>query len=340
MITPFSKKVLLDNIPTFYKSSFLVNPSVYETIFQKLQLQKVYKDCNDLKVLDIYAGPGQQSLIFNEKFRPKQQLLMDNRPKFTNFWETHLKGSHLQLSTQDPYSWESYLMLMDYQKIFVPETQDRGHIHNKFFVMANVTDKKYEGLIMQWYNCIGQKNWVHRYGRVQMLVWMPTATAVKLLAPPKSSARSKASLVAETFTESKLIAITDDTAATKMDKLILQQHDPIMIKHADTVPNKRPQIPMSLLLITPRNVTFNKDNWDYITKQLMIQRKTPFEDAAEALGPGGREYFTQVLQDKNFMSRNAASFSAEEFILLTDIFTNWPFKPDIFMSLFDVDNDD
>ena len=326
--------MLLDNISSFYKSSFLVNPAVYEKIFDKLQLQKTYGDCKELKVLDIYPGPGQQSLIFNEKFRPKQHLLMDDRPKFTKFWKNHLQSSHLQMSTLNPFDWESYLMLIDYQKIFQPEKQPRSHINDKFLVMANVTDKKYEGLIMQWYNCIGQKNWLQRYGRVKMLIWVPTSTAIKLLAKPGFKARSRASLVAETFTESSLIAMTDDTEVKKMDPEVMQEHNPILINHNDTVPNKKLKIPMALLSVSPRDFNVDKENWDYVTKQLMIQKITPFKDSVESLGPGGKDYFIKQINSDEFMERSPGSFTAQEYIKLTDIFSKWPFKPDIFMSFF------
>ncbi|SMN22081.1 similar to Saccharomyces cerevisiae YMR228W MTF1 Mitochondrial RNA polymerase specificity factor with structural similarity to S-adenosylmethionine-dependent methyltransferases and functional similarity to bacterial sigma-factors [Maudiozyma saulgeensis] len=333
----------LSEIKVFYKFRYVVSPRVLENIFDKLRLEDTYGDCKDLKVMDLNAGPAQQSIIFNNRYRCKQHLLMDNRPQFTNFWERNLKKSHFQMSPQDPYDWESYLMLIDHQKLFVPEKQPRDHIHNKFLIMGNLTDKKEEGLLMQWYNCVGQKNWLQRFGRVKMLLWVPTSSARKLLAPASSTQRAKCSLVCETFTDSKIIALTQDEESDLFDKKLLDKFDPIWVDYSSTLPqkfSKTKKSPMCLLEIDPLDFELNKGNWDYVTQHLMIQKSTPLIDAIESLGPGATDFFTKQINDPEFMKRCPYTFSAEEFIYLSDIYFRWPFKPDVFMNLFNAQQEE
>ncbi|KAG0671565.1 Mitochondrial transcription factor 1 [Maudiozyma exigua] len=342
MLAPLTPKTLSE-IKVFYKFRYLSSPEVLKKIFDRLRLEDTYGDCKDLKVLDLYPGPAQQSLIFNNRYHPKQHLLMDSRPQFTSFWKKNFKKSPFQMSTLNPYDWESYLMLIDHQRIFMPEKQARDHINDKFLIMGNLTDKKMEGLLMQWYNCIGQKNWLQRFGRVKMLLWVPTSSAIKLLSPTYSTTRAKCSVVAETFTDSKLIALTQDDESELFDKKVIDKHNPIWIDYSSTLPlkiSKSTKSPMCLLEIDPSDVQLDKENWDYITQQLMIQKRTPLKEALESLGPGASEFFEKEIKDNDFMNRWPQSLSAEEFIYLSDIYYRWPFKPDMFMNLFNPRQDD
>ena len=200
-----------------------------------------------------------------------------------------------------------------------------------------------EGLIVQWLKCAGYKNWLQRYGRVRMLLWVPCSTAVKLMAPPGVTARSKISLVRETFTDTKLVAIGGEQhgGAGKFSETMLKEHDPVIFGWEDMVPDKKKQGDDGIVLldIRPKDHDIDFLLWDYVTKYLMILRRTPFAEAAESLGHGGREYFTEKIGDPEFMKRYPITFTSEEFLKLTQLFDIWPFKPDITMDLYDDNND-
>ncbi|CCF56636.1 hypothetical protein KAFR_0B03390 [Kazachstania africana CBS 2517] len=322
-------------IKYFYHSRYLVNPKIYDKIFDRLDLKKTYGDCKRLKVLDLYPGPLTQSIVFNKRYNPQQHVLMESRPSFVEHIRSTLKedNSAFQLSELDPYDWKSYIKIMEETEQFVPATQNRNYIHDKFFVMANVTEKKHEGLLMQWFNCLGVGNWIQKYGRVKMLVWMPTSTAAKLLAKPSTKLRAKCSVVCEAYSISNLIALSNVQDFKQFDKDTLEKSSPVVLEEHDIVPESGASI--ALMEIDPLEHNIACDEWDYVTKHLMILKKTPFNDAVESLGHGARDYFRGKIANEAFMKRHPITFTAEEFKYLTSIFSNWPFKPDIYLDFFD-----
>lgn len=328
----------LATIKHFYRFKYLVNPIIYDKIFKKLRLEQKYENFEQVKILDLYPGPAIQSAIFNNQFKPKQHILLDSRPSFAKFIESQYKDSSLQFIEEDPYDWSSYTKLIDDKKQFVPDTVDQDHLNNKFLIMANLSEKGHEGLLIQWLNCLGYRNWLFRFGRVRMLIWVPTNTALKLLAEPGERARTKCSVLRETFTISKLIATTNNKDLELFNKRDLLHWDPVIFQNEDTLPAK--EISMSLLEIEPIKHELDFDTWDYVTKHLMILKSTPLIDAVESLGHGGREYFSEKIGDRSFLERKPLSLDATEFKYLTKIFENWPFKPNIYLDFVDLSQEE
>ena len=72
----------------------------------------------------------------------------------------------------------------------------------------------------------------------------------------------------------------------------------------------------------------------------MILRRTPLVDAVESLGHGAREYYLETVKDKQLMKRCPVTFTFKEFEYITQLFINWPFKPDIYVELYDLKVDE
>lgn len=182
---------VLSKITQRYGSQYLINPKVFDKIFKKLDFKEY---SSTLKVLDMYPGPCVQSTMFYNKYQPKQYVLMESRSQFVKLIKSEFPfPSPLERTERDPYHWESFIEIIEKEKLLVPEKQPLTHIHNSFLVVGNVTNRNNESLIMQWFHCIGNRNWLQRFGRVRMLLWVPLSTASKLMAEPKSKLRSKAS---------------------------------------------------------------------------------------------------------------------------------------------------
>ncbi|CAR22842.1 RNA polymerase specificity factor [Lachancea thermotolerans CBS 6340] len=331
----------LAKIQHYYGFRYLLNPGVHEKIFDKLDLPQTYQDTSKLKVLDLYPGPGQHSAIFHNRFKPLQHVLMDARPDFVK----HLRGlsstqnDSFQLYGKDPYEWQSYTDLIDVEKKFVPSKRSLDSIHDEFLVLANLTGMVGEGLFMQWLACVGNRNWLHRFGRVKMLVWVLESTAMKILARPGDQLRSKCSVVADTFTDTKLVATMETKNLHKFGQGVIDSHKPVLFPENDVwMPSGKP---ISLLEVNPSKHNIDLDNFDYVTKHLLILRSTPLCEAFESLGHGGRDYFTTVIKDKKFLRKCPKELTSSEFLMITEAFVNWPFKPDIYMDFIDVfqDND-
>ncbi|SCU92869.1 LAME_0F01838g1_1 [Lachancea meyersii CBS 8951] len=336
----------LAQIQHYYGFRYVLNPSVHEQIFDKLKLSKTYPKLDKLKVLDLYPGPAQHSAIFNNRYRPAQHVLMDMRPDFVK----HISGlleqdktdkPAMQLYRHDPYDWKSYTDLTDADKILVPPRKGPEAIHDEFLIMANLTGMIGEGLFMQWLACIGNRNWLQRFGRVKMLVWLQECTAVKLLAKPGDHLRSKCSLVTEAFTDTKLVATMSNkkTGTSNFSEDLMAEHQPVMFSPQDVwLPSGKP---LSLLEINPRDHRIDLDNFDYVTKHLLILKSTPLYESLDSLGHGGKEYFRQVIKDQNLLEKCPKNLTLSDFLYCTELFDKWPFKPDIYLDFIDVfqDND-
>lgn len=248
--------------------------------------------------------------------------------------ECKIRRVSIANSKRDPYDWSTYSNLIDEERIFVPEVQSSDHINDKFLTVANVTGEGSEGLIMQWLSCIGNKNWLYRFGKVKMLLWMPSTTARKLLARPGMHSRSKCSVVREAFTDTKLIAISDANELKGFDSQCIEEWDPILFSAAEIWPTKGK--PIALVEMDPIDFDFDVDNWDYVTRHLMILKRTPLNTVMDSLGHGGQQYFNSRITDKDLLKKCPIDLTNDEFIYLTKLFMEWPFKPDILMDFVDM----
>ncbi|CCK72298.1 RNA polymerase specificity factor KNAG_0J02170 [Huiozyma naganishii CBS 8797] len=331
----------ITKIKYFYRFKYLINPDKITKIFHKLDIPSTYGDCSKLKVLEMYPGPALQSTIFYNEFKPKQHFLMESRPSFVKFNSNRYTDpeSGFSLVHKNPYNWESYTDLIEKEKVLIPSIQSRDHINTEFLVMANLTEKGHEGLVMQWVNCMGHQNWLMKYGLVKMLLWVPATTALKLLSRPGAKAHSRCSIMMETFSNTKLVAISDGAELKLFDPDLIEKWDPIICddkKDMHPVNNNS----VALIEINPRDRDIDYDNWDYITRQLMILKKTPLIDSLESLGHGARNYFVDAINDPAFLKKSPIDLTPCEFEYIMELFVNWPFKPDIYMEQFDINQDE
>lgn len=329
---------ILSKIRHYYGFKYLLNPRVNEAILEKLQLQKTYRDSSQWKVLDLYPGPSQQASLFYNRFKPKQYAMMESRPDFLHHLKEEFAGSPLEVYGKDPYEWSSYVELIDTSRLFTPEKQSLDHINDTFLCLANLTSSGHEGLLMQWYSCIGNRNWIQRFGRVKMLIWVPTTAATKLLAVPGTVPRSKCSVVREAFTDTKLVATCETKEMDLFDQTVLDSDKPIIFSHKDVWPIRDKGI--SLLEIDPKAHDIDLDNWEYVTKHLLILKKTPLLEALDSLGHGGKDYFRCKIDRKELLQKTPGELTNDDFLYLTNLFANWPFKPDIFMDFVDIYQED
>ncbi|SCU78167.1 LAMI_0A03686g1_1 [Lachancea mirantina] len=324
----------LSRIKHYYGFKYLLNPDIHREIYNKCELRKTYSRPESLKVLDLYSGPSQHSLILNEYLKPRQHVLMDSRPDFAKHITNLIDTTSMELYKRDPYDWESYTDMVKRDKLLVPATKNRDQIHSEFLVLANLTGLAGEGLFMQWLACIGNRNWLQQFGLVKMLVWVPEITAIKILAKSGDQIRSKCSVVAEAFTNTRLVATTNSDSLKKFSSGVLEGQSPLLISASDVWPPSGK--PISLLEVNPKNHNIDLDNWDYVTKHLLILKGTPLRDAFESLGHGGKEYFSEKLWDEPLLDKCPRELTSGEFVRIAALFDIWPFKPDIYMDFIDV----
>ncbi|SEI34289.1 YALIA101S04e15258g1_1 [Yarrowia lipolytica] len=152
-----------------------------EAMLKSSGLQKFYRKSDNLTIVDAYAGYGWFSTALYNSLQPKKLFLMDP----SNYSKEPL--SHLQAqdpevitySNYDPFQWRSYYPV--YESISKTYNKpDRTEVSRDFLFVANLAYTRGESLLYQYLLCILHQNWLQRYGRVRMLIWISSASAEKL----------------------------------------------------------------------------------------------------------------------------------------------------------------
>ncbi|CAG62811.1 uncharacterized protein GVI51_M11231 [Nakaseomyces glabratus] len=320
------------HIKSYYGFRYLLDPDWHQKVFEKLGLSSN----PNMKVLDLYPGPGIHSAVLYNKVQPQQYTMMECRRDFLSNLRNIYTDGPMELVKKDPYKWESYTELIDQEKLFVPKKADYNVVNKDFYIMANLTEKKHEGLLMQWMNCVGNRNWLFRFGRSPMLIWMPTPTASKLLADSGDHSRHKCSLVREAFTDTKLVALSQEEDMKSFNSVCLDKSNPLVIPDGTDYGGK--DFPIALVEFTPKKHDIDLDNWEFVTKHLMVLYKTPLIDAIDCLGHGARDYFSANIDKDHIhlLKKCPQDFTNNDFVYLTNLFHLWPFKPDVYMDFLDI----
>lgn len=254
---------------------------------------------------------------------------MDSRKDYYNNSIKYLNeiksiSNNFQFVKKDPFNWQSYLDITDVDKIFVPRFEERDHIHKHFLYSSNVGD---EGLFMQWLGCLGHQNWLFRFGNVKMLLWIPESTAIKVIAPVGSNSRARCSVIAQTFSDCKLIAVQKQGNLKKFNQTVLENDDPLLVD-ANAFTGS---VPMTLIELNPKDTAvYDIYSWDFVVRNLMILKRLTVAEAVKNLGPGAEDYFQ--LLPKELLKTTIKELDSEDFMTITKLFDAWAFKPP---SLFD-----
>ncbi|CDR44367.1 CYFA0S14e02278g1_1 [Cyberlindnera fabianii] len=319
----------IPQIRKYLNTSFLTNPKIATKIADSLNYNYNGKD---LSILDVYSGNMLMSCALHNALRPNQHLLLEPRLAFSKHIDDHITSlsssdstsshtmEHLKLN---PFNWSTYLELTDPKTgILQPGKETRDHIHSKLLMTGYIHE---EGLLMQWLACMGNQNWIQRFGNVRMLLWVPEASAIKVLAGAGAAARHKCSLVRETFSDTRLLATTDTPKLAKdaFDKTTLREGKTLVIDADDFSGS-----PMSLLEINPKDHSIEDVySWDFVTKNLMILRTKTVAESVRNLGAGAGEYFDDKLP-RELMKKRVKDLVADDFVHITRVFDLWAFKPD------------
>lgn len=288
----------------------------------KLNLGNYYK--HNTKVLDVYSTNGLFSSGIYNSILPEQYIMMENRHEFRDFLleykESQAEPNNLQLRDLDPYSWKSFIEITDNTKLLQPGFQSRDHVHTEFLLAGSCTN---EGLLMQWLACLGNQNWIQRFGNVKMLLWVPNSSAIKIMATPGANSRAKCSLTRETFSNTKIIAVPDDKDLKKYNKDSLSKDETILMDPSE-FSNKA--LPLTLLEIDPLDHNLDTYSWEYVVKHLMSASRKPLHDSVNFLGPAAYDFFVAHLPVE-YWSKTARELTSEEVKEIVRVFELWPFKP-------------
>ncbi|ANZ77535.1 BA75_04411T0 [Komagataella pastoris] len=315
--------------------------SLNHKIIKTLRLNETFIP-NGFYLLDLYPTRGTMSLSLNQMLLPIRHVLMDNHRKYQELLlslkEAYCRGDSMIVSRKDPFSWESYLELIDDEQVISPKMEKESKLINKsLLVHANLTNDAGYGLLVQWLGCCARRNWLQKYGNVRMLVWVTASTASHLLTEIGSSKRRRNALNMEAFTNSYLVAISESSRKV-IGENILSKHAPLVFNDKLVCCSVSHDSDLALIDIQPyHNIVsaeqessqiVDLDVWEYVAKQLFIQPRLTMEYNVPMLAAGAGDFILPRLSAR-IRSKSTVDLTPNDMLEIVKLFSLWPFKPDI-----------
>lgn len=201
---------------------------------RKMKLPQYYTD--NVTIIDAYPGIGIWSAALHNELKPANHVLLEPLVGSQKFLKKYIDPSKntLKLWPEDPFRWATYENIVA-QNIVTPISHPRTAINPHLLFTCNLSSVQGEQLCVQFLNCVMNRNWLQKYGRVRMLLWVRYSTVIKLLATPGSKRRGRVSVQTEACSDTRLI-IGNKLTTLELDH---QPHEPLeMITHStDIFPN-------------------------------------------------------------------------------------------------------
>lgn len=326
-------KKFFDKLPRFsYGKSQLKNPESCQLVLDKLNLKPQY-NCSKLDIIDATPGFGLFSTMLNQELNPRNHILIDWNDETIKSWNAKIRTlenttgnkENFKLIDRDPFSWATYLNL--YKKGILPPTTQQLYdkMHDELLIVANWTGTKDEALIAQWIKCCSHRNWLMKYGKVRMVLFVPSATAMKFLSEPGFRKRNRTALRRDLYTDSKLIAIGEELEVfgEGYDPRVLVRDQPVVIEKASFIRNAS----VAVVEILPGKYTSDViATIDHLLLSFFVTA-TRLRDQLPKLAAGA-EYLVKLLPDE-ILDKKAVEFTTEDIIEIAEAYNKWPFKPSI-----------
>ena len=326
-------KRFFDKLPRFsYGKSQLKNPESCQLVLDKLNIKSQYNS-SKLDIIDATPGFGLFSTMLNQELRPRNHILIDRNDETVKSW--HKKIQSLEHSTgnienfkiidRDPFAWGTYLRL--YEKDILPPTNYKPYdkLHDELLVLANWTGTKDESTIAQWIKCCSHRNWLMKYGKVRMILFIPSATAMKFLSEPGFKKRNRTALKRDLYTDSRLIAIGEELEVIGQgyDPRVLVRDQPVVIEKSSFIRNSE----VAIVELLPGRYTSDAiSSIEHLLLAFFVTNYTLREQLPKLAA--GAEYLRKLLPDE-VLDKKAFEFSTGDIIAIADAYEKWPFKPTI-----------
>lgn len=304
------------------RKNFINYPKSCE-IMSKLGYTDFYKNAT---IIDCYPGAGVFSAAIFNSLKPKKHVMIEPLNSFTKYLDTLKAGNkELEVVKLDPYRWATFSSLIDEGTLKI-EQQPLNQIHNQVLFTANLTQLQGEQLCAQYLNCVTNRSWIQRFGRIRMLMWVRATTAEKLLAKSGERFRHRISAQCESACDARVIFHTrPDDSKKKKGTYPEQLLNPMMTLEEGDI-NGVITNPLSLIELTPKEKQPEYlDEFEYVLRTLFASRSLPLSESLGMLGPGAAEDLGVKLQD--LLHKRTSDLDQNDFERIAKAFWEWPFKP-------------
>ncbi|KAK9432495.1 ribosomal RNA adenine methyltransferase KsgA/Erm [Lipomyces doorenjongii] len=323
-----------------------VNMVNYEKSEEILKYLKLNEDYNkNFELIDCYPGCGVWSRALHKHLEPKVHVMLES---FDNYYSWNKDGYNRDLSASkviqvDPYKWKVYNLLERYGA-YKPEHVPFDQVNKSLLYTGQFTTAQGGQLLSQFITCIAYRNWIQKFGRIRMLLWVRDTAAFRAVATPEEPSRGKLSALVSLYADIDVVAASDandfkrqDTKTGRfLERIPALRNAPIKFSVDDTFMKG----PLVLLDVKPKEQReweseISAHEMEYVLRNLFITPKMQLRTSINTLGAGAGEYFESRLG--HLYNKTTHQLAPDEFVEIFQEFKVWPYKPE---HLFDLGEDD
>jgi hypothetical protein len=326
---------------------FNYDENVYKEIFDKLDMKRIYLNekglsTGKLNIIDYNVRTSPLTYYLNKKFEPEHHLIYPDGQTAYKFWkriefgDQDMKNIHVMLPGLSNTVKANLLTKPLEEKLinpkFLPELtiEEEKYYINKHIEPINST-LLFVGDFMSSTNASALRTCIYynevrtsmfRYGGVKFLAWTTPNEVLKYLGPLGSIHRRTNSMMANLYSDIRVVACTKDLKNPKAIRL-LQDMDIIELPYNDT------EGEVCLIELQSNHNKYQikfQDELHLIIHKLFCTPGAMLNEKLHVLGPGAEEYLKDKIPNE-ILKKKISMITNQEFVDLSEAYFYWPFKP-------------
>ncbi|KAF8423860.1 hypothetical protein EV426DRAFT_717279 [Tirmania nivea] len=186
---------------------------INEELVREILGREDWSEWRGCQIVDMNPGFGLFSRVLNELVQPSKHILLEPYQSFNDvLTERMITNSPTPSCTTtllnlDGYDWASYDKLITEGHLVPIVVPHEEGVNKSILFVANLLMKGLDGerFLTQIIEHIGSNHWIHRYGRIRMLVWVPDSGKARVM-PRKFKDRTRMGVITDIAAEVKELA--------------------------------------------------------------------------------------------------------------------------------------
>ncbi|GAA5899370.1 hypothetical protein JCM6882_009101 [Rhodosporidiobolus microsporus] len=302
---------------------------ISETAARELVRAWGVHEMQDVVVVDSWAGPGGLTRAYLELPNVKKVICLEDAHRYDPMLDALVEehGDRVTRVVGESFVWETYTEAEKHFGDLVPKRPWEEGIHPNLFVSAQLPNNVYGNLMfVQMVAAISGHMWLYQYGRIQLGFLGPETLWNKILANPGDNIHHKLSvLIPSLATISRINTLSNyQPPEAYFHK---PRGDPALYSAVKVTPFEQPKVK-------------NYEALEYITKNMFVTKALPWHKALAATAPGANNLVQKAVDaGLTDMKKTVNQLSQREWIILADLFEDWPFRPQTLFDDFSWENE-
>lgn len=319
----------------------------FSKIFEKLEMRKTYmneegKPSGKLNIIDYNVRLSPMTYYLNTIYEPEHHLIYPDGQAAFKFWkkmemyESDMKNFNVLQSTVAKTVKANLLTKPLNEGIINPQflpklspdedskwkEEGKEPINSTLLFVGDFLSATHASALRTciYYNEVGTS--MFRYGGVKFLAWTSPNEVLKYLGPLGSIHRRTNSMMANLYSDVRIVACTETLKNPKATKLLSE---------LDTVALPFNELEGEVCLVefqsnhNKYDIKFH-DELHLIIHKLFCTPGALLNEKLHVLGPGADEYLRKNVPE-SVLNKKISMITNQEFIDLSEAYYYWPFKP-------------